>query len=539
MTALAYYLLKVILCSGVLFLYYQLLLRNRLFHEWNRFYLLFSVLVSLVVPLFQFTVWHQQEVQSNAWDLLRSLQQADHRMQEFIVVSNQGLSQDEWLLLAYSLVSLCFLFAFLFALRKLQSIIRRHSYQQLDRVRLIQTELPGTPFSFFRYIFWNRGLSLQSETGRQIFQHELVHVTERHTLDKLLLQVTLIFFWCNPFFWLIRKELHDIHEFIADKKAVGANNASALAALLLQTAYPQQFASFTNAFFHSSIKRRLMMLKKKPSLSYAGRIMALPFATLLLVAFTVRTKVLPTTDHPFALPTAISTDTLPKKEIQSVSVNKKADTTLTITYKDGTKKTYTQKEAEKEGLLKEQKKTPVDLTSKSTAPKPLYIVDGKEYNNELDNLDPKNIESINVLKGETATKKYGKKGENGVVEITLKKEANSVTQLAEPIFEKAETPASIDPQEWRAFLAKNLQPIIVNAASKGAKPGNYTVNVQFLVRKDGSLSDFKALNDPGYDFDKQILAVMPNSPKWKPAEQNGKVVNSFHTQPITFVIAEQ
>jgi periplasmic protein TonB len=71
------------------------------------------------------------------------------------------------------------------------------------------------------------------------------------------------------------------------------------------------------------------------------------------------------------------------------------------------------------------------------------------------------------------------------------------------------------------------------------KPGNYTVDIRFPVKNDGSLSDFKALNNPGYEFDKQILAVMPNSPNWKPAEQNGKPVNSYHTQPITFIIQEQ
>jgi len=34
------------------------------------------------------------------------------------------------------------------------------------------------------------------------------------------------------------------------------------------------------------------------------------------------------------------------------------------------------------------------------------------------------------------------------------------------------------------------------------------------------------------------LEIIPNSPKWKPAEQNGRPVNSYHTQPITFVISE-
>ena len=55
--------------------------------------------------------------------------------------------------------------------------------------------------------------------------------------------------------------------------------------------------------------------------------------------------------------------------------------------------------------------------------KPLFIVDGKEFGKEkAGELKPDDIETIQVLKGEKATDKYGDKGKNGVVEIVLKKE---------------------------------------------------------------------------------------------------------------------
>ena len=63
----------------------------------------------------------------------------------------------------------------------------------------------------------------------------------------------------------------------------------------------------------------------------------------------------------------------------------------------------------------------INKTTKSSNDNPLIVVDGKiETAAKMDDFDPNNIQSINVLKGESATKKYGKKGENGVVEITLK-----------------------------------------------------------------------------------------------------------------------
>jgi len=55
---------------------------------------------------------------------------------------------------------------------------------------------------------------------------------------------------------------------------------------------------------------------------------------------------------------------------------------------------------------------------------PLYIIDGKE-SKDIDGISHNDIESIDVLKGESATKIYGKKGENGVVVVTTKKNATS------------------------------------------------------------------------------------------------------------------
>ncbi len=55
--------------------------------------------------------------------------------------------------------------------------------------------------------------------------------------------------------------------------------------------------------------------------------------------------------------------------------------------------------------------------------KPYYFINGKEISIEaVKNLDPNTIEKIEVIKGKSATKKYGKKVKNGIVFITLKKE---------------------------------------------------------------------------------------------------------------------
>jgi len=424
-------------------------------------------------------------------------------------------------------------------------------------------------------------------------------VQEKHTLDKLFMQLVIAVFWCNPFFWLIRKELKYIHEFIADKKALGDSGTEAFAAMILQSVYPRQFQSITNQFFQTSIKRRIFMLSqlKNPKVAYVSRVVALPIVAFLIFSFTIRTKEKINDIPGFNLMTINGNDTIPKKgkEISSIDVTK-TKREITITYVDGTKEVMTENEAQERGLINNDysnhKKTIVATKSpnssirlQGTGNSPLFVLDGKEVSKEtVEKMDPNKIESINVLKGKDATDKYGNKGKDGAVEIKMKKQPtaepvslslqengevmkgtvsnlqlqpNSVageidlvdvqnskattdtTIKPNHVFTKTELEASVDKQEWRSHLAKQLVPFIIKASNDGIVPGNYTVNVRFIVHTDGSLSDVKALNDFGYGLANAAVKVVRVGPKWTPAENNKQKVNSYHTQPITFQIQEQ
>jgi N-acetylmuramoyl-L-alanine amidase len=293
MIAFAYYLFKVIICSGFLFLYYYLALRNKLFHQWNRFYLLASVIISLVAPLIQISILSYTSEETNkAVQILQVFQSADGYLEEVTIRGSKGISTDQWFMMIYLLVSAVFFIYLMISLKRIISIIKSHSIQWVETIKFVTTKAKGTPFSFFNFIFWNEDISLYTETGQQIFRHELVHVKEKHTLDKLFVQLLLVIFWCNPFFWLIRRELRLIHEFTADKKAVGEHGTAALATMILSTAYPSHFNSITNQFFQTSIKRRLVMLTKNqnPRISYLGRLLALTILVTTVLAFTLRTK---------------------------------------------------------------------------------------------------------------------------------------------------------------------------------------------------------------------------------------------------------
>ena len=57
--------------------------------------------------------------------------------------------------------------------------------------------------------------------------------------------------------------------------------------------------------------------------------------------------------------------------------------------------------------------------------------------------------------------------------------------------------------------------------------------VQFVVEKDGSLSDIKVIRHPGFGTDAEIIRVLKLSDKWKPALQKGVEVRCSFMLPVT------
>jgi N-acetylmuramoyl-L-alanine amidase len=119
-----------------------------------------------------------------------------------------------------------------------------------------------------------------------------VHVQQRHSADKMFLNILMIPFWCNPFFWLIRRELDLIHEFIADGKTIPDANPEALSSLILSSAYPSVPFTITSHYSFSPVKRRLLMFTqhKKNTNNYYSRFLMIPVLLGLLFAFSFTHK---------------------------------------------------------------------------------------------------------------------------------------------------------------------------------------------------------------------------------------------------------
>ncbi|MEY3179201.1 MAG: hypothetical protein RJB42_1442, partial [Bacteroidota bacterium] len=207
-------------------------------------------------------------------------------------VVEASISWDRVLFIALLLVSVVLLLVFLHGIFNVFKLKSKSKITVTEQFDFVETSLNEAPFSFFRNLFWRNDLSLTDETGQRILKHELTHIQQLHSIDKVFVSVAAYVFWMNPVFWLIRRELEVVHEFIADEKAIAEEDASLLAAMLLKSHYPSSILSVGQSFFYSSIKRRIIMLtsSKKVSYSYARRILVLPVAIAIvaLLSFTIK-----------------------------------------------------------------------------------------------------------------------------------------------------------------------------------------------------------------------------------------------------------
>jgi TonB-dependent SusC/RagA subfamily outer membrane receptor len=291
MIAFAYYLLKLLICSGILYGYYLLALRNRIFHHWNRYYLLATVLLSLLLPLIRIPILQEvNHAPNEAVKILEIVTTGDAYVQELNNGPTLHITTEQYIGLVYLLISLFLLFVMIRTLMRIRQMIMHHNVKSFEDFFFVNTAEKGTPFSFLRYIFWHEDIQPESAAGQHILKHEIAHVREKHTHDKLFLNLVLIVYWCNPFFWLIRREMAMIHEFIADKQSVDQQDTAEFAAMILQAAYPRHRFSLTNNFFYSPIKRRLKMLIKSQNsrVTYITRLLALPLLLLVVAAFTLK-----------------------------------------------------------------------------------------------------------------------------------------------------------------------------------------------------------------------------------------------------------
>ena len=166
----------------------------------------------------------------------------------------------------------------------------------------------------------------------------------------------------------------------------------------------------------------------------------------------------------------------------------------------------------------------------------LYVVDGNVVSKESAmELVTENIEAVSVLSGESATKLWGSKGENGVIVITTKTKTEAEGTKGdddEKAFQHVEKMPVFPGGDMAMmeFLSKNIKYPV--EAQKKELQGR--VVVSFVVEKDGSLSDVQVAKSVDPQLDEEALRVVKSMPNWTPGMHNGKAVRVKYYVPISY-----
>lgn len=306
---------KMILVSAVMSAYYLLFLRDKTFHHYNRFYLLGTMVLSLLLPLLKveyFTI----ETDSRILLLLNQFNQnSAQEVENSFNFWNFGA-------LILGIVSFFLLAKLTLGLVKIHQLKKEFPKESIEGITFYNTNLHDAPFSFFRNLFWKKSILINSDLGKQILKHEMVHIEQKHSFDKLFVQIIQSLFWFNPIFYFIKKEITLIHEYLADKKAVKNADTRAFAQMLLASNFSGNVLPATSPFLSSNLKKRLKMLtQKNTKYSYARRILALPILFGVSFALLVNAKNIEIKKQNKAIEIAVQElkkDTVKEKDVQKL-----------------------------------------------------------------------------------------------------------------------------------------------------------------------------------------------------------------------------
>jgi bla regulator protein blaR1 len=250
------YSLQTVILQLLFLLVFELFFKKETFFKANRFYLLGSTVLSLIIPLLKIPI--QEKAQ----------QQYVFQLKE-VVLSNAGFVENQIenisfqtsLNIVYGIGFLVFLSFFIFKLFKIFQVKQKATLEIINDIKVYRIENSKQAFSFFNYIF----VGQDNQNIDVIIKHEKVHHCQIHSLDLLFLEFLKVVFWFNPLIYFFQKRIVEIHEFEADSDSISENKSSYYENLICQI-FEVNSISLTNNFYNQSlIKKRLVMLQKSKS----------------------------------------------------------------------------------------------------------------------------------------------------------------------------------------------------------------------------------------------------------------------------------
>ena len=452
----------------------------------------------------------------------------------------------EVLLLLYIIGIAFFLIRNLWSLARMIGLIDGCRKEKLhDGVLLFTHNKSIAPFSWMKCIVLSE--KDREEGGEAIITHERAHIRNRHSWDLLLADVCVFFQWFNPAAWLLKQELQNIHEYEADEWVINQGiDAKKYQLLLIKKAVGTRLYSMANSLNHSSLKKRITMMIKKKSNPWARLkyLYILPLAAASVAAF--------------ARP-EISNEL---NEISSVKVNDLAS--IVKANEEKSVENLPEEKVKVAGKVVDEKNglsvLGASVLVRGTTYGTLTDMDGNfsivanEGDVLLFSFVGMQTQSVIVPKGGAKSIVVSMKDdvqnldevmvvgyaayedENEVVEAksiklpTEEKKENEEQVIFQVVEEMPSFPGGM--RECMMFLGRNIKyPVLAQKAKIEGR-----VIVQFVVDKDGSISDTKVVRSVSPELDAEALRVVGLMPKWNPGKQRGKAVAVKYTMPIMFSI---
>jgi beta-lactamase regulating signal transducer with metallopeptidase domain len=465
-------LLKIILCSSLLIAVYYLFLQKEKMYQFNRFYLLFSLIFSYTVPFISI----KTETPKPA-NRLQTTIEATRQVLD-LTPTQESLNWTTIVWIFYGIVTLILLIKGVIAVLKIKTLKGEKIIYQNQPVILTTEDL--SPFSFWKTIYLGKNYLINNKIDSRIFLHEKSHLEQKHSIDLLFVEILKIFTWFNPSVYFYKKAIVTNHEFLADESVLKNDfNVKDYQNLILDEIISTQNYNLTHTFnFHNTKKRFIMMNTKKSKFTNIKKAVSIP---ILIAAF-------------------------------GLFVQKTYANNIEHAIKE-TQKKFSEPErksiSEPTGENIQQFETTPTIEESITQKEPLKTTNDKKK--ALDTIRPKSNQNVNATP-ETS--------QNRNMNISENEEVTFVPQY----------PGGIN--ELRNKISKSFDGSKI-APNKSKEM--YRTDLSYTITEDGSLADVKASGSNEL-FNNETISSFKRANEnitWKPAEKDGKPVRYRMRIPLT------
>ncbi len=242
---------------------YKCVLANTGCFRFNRILLLSCITLAFVFPIFILNPFWVADIMENNIEIAFNPVEIAYIAN---TVSEQITPIWDYIVTLFLIGVIVMILYFFVSLVRLALFILKGEHIKQDDCRIIlHRHNSVAPFAWCGYIMMPR--RDWYEFGQMIVCHEKAHIECRHWIDLFFMQAAIIITWYCPAIWLLRNELHTLHEYEADSRVLASGiKREEYQIFLIKKTVGARFATLSNCLNHSSLKKRItMMLSSKPT----------------------------------------------------------------------------------------------------------------------------------------------------------------------------------------------------------------------------------------------------------------------------------